>query len=200
MIAWAAFVLWQFHVLRRADVKALFLRKRRSPPGSAFKPAEWQFSLSTLLLVMLVCTLVFWRLSDSDLVYDRRMTGRSFNTEREVFVVWYTYRNHKFLPRPPVLDLVLFQVWQGNDPELPSDVHDHAATMSFLNERVVTKPDGTEIRVPRRVPIVELIDGEYRERWERVTYTQLEAFLNSPSDAYTFDELLKFIEQNPKID
>ena len=58
----------------------------------------------------------------------------------------------------------------------------------------VTRPDGSILKLPANVKLVEIIDGQYKESSERVSLQDFEAFLESKPDVYTIDNLLRFAD------
>jgi len=198
MVALLAFSVWQYRVLTRSDIEALFLQKELPAADGSDSPgtSRFQYSLGTLMLVTVVAALVCWRLCSEDVLYDDVYGGtRIMAAGESCWSVEYGGRTHRFFRRSPILDFVVFAGSRKGGPLTlahPRPVR----KFGWISE----KPDRTIITFPGKVQLVEIIDGEYRESDQRVSSSQLEAFLNSSPDSYTIDTLLQFVREHQEIE
>ncbi len=58
----------------------------------------------------------------------------------------------------------------------------------------VRRPDGSEVAVPGKVQLFELIDGQYSEGTQRVSLEEFTAFTKSKPDEYSIAALVHFAE------
>jgi hypothetical protein len=88
---------------------------------------------------------------------------------------------------------VVFEGARSTDGGLTSRVT--ISGRSPCNEARLDHPDGSVRRLPGKAPLMEVVDGVYRESERTVTLAELQAFLNSSPAAYTIDELLRFVDE-----
>lgn len=201
LVALLVFSVWQYRILTRSDIVALFLRKelRAADGRRPFQRSRFQYSLGTLMLVTLVTALVCWRLSGVDVLYDERYSDFTTTRGDSSWNVQYGARIHRFFRQPPILDFVVFTgCVKGGSLAIPRS----RPAVGFVRPgvKILERPDGTRITFPGKVQLVEIIDGKYRESDQRVSYRQFFAFLNSVPDRYTIDALLQFVREHPEIE
>lgn len=81
---------------------------------------------------------------------------------------------------------------------LPARGGIHGLVTQGTDKAILTKPDGTSVRLPSDVQLYECIDGVFRESDKKVTKDQMKAFIASEPEIYSIDALLKFAKQSQR--
>jgi hypothetical protein len=188
-----AYLVWQQRVLSRPDVRDLFRRVANARPA---QPARrFQFSLGTLLMLVVLAAVVLPQATDRDVLYERHV-GWTVHTSRSAGRLWAvhsSYRSHRFLSVPDELSHVVFF---SDKQQRSCQVTNRHSTRGDA-EAILEMPDGTTIALDGDCQLIECIDGQYRESRERVTKAQFDAFLASKPAAYTIDALLEHAKKRP---
>ena len=196
LIAGFAIALWSYRALTRPDVCTSFSAsaQQAARPGtgdSDRRRGRFQYSLASLLAAVVVCAFVFGRISSEDVRYKRQtVTMRRVSADGTSWNIQYAYLSDRFLNRPDVLGYVVFS---DDEPYKRNPVG-----ADSQGARIITRPDGTTLKLVGSGLLVEQIDGDYRQTSHRVERQQFEDFLASEPERYTIDALLRFIRTRPK--
>ena len=190
----SAYLVWQQRVLSRPDVRDLF---RRAADARSAQPARrFQFSLGTLLMLVVLVALILPQVTDVDVLYERRGQGtahRSDSAGRQ-WTIHFGYRSHRFLSKPDEVDYVVFL---SDKEQIGCGVTSWSSSAGRTGT-ILEMPDGRRIALDGDHQLIEYIDGRYRESRERVSKRQFEAFLASEPAAYTIDALVEYAKTHPE--
>lgn len=202
LVALLVFSVWQYRILTRSDIVALFLQIELSTAGGAgsSRTSRFQYSLGTLMLITVVVALTCWRLSRDDVLYDGRYSLEFTSRLEGVWNVEFGGRTHRFLREHRILDYVVFTGSREDGAMKVTHPEPVAGFRGRTRVWTLERLDGTSLMFPGKVQLVEIVDGRYRESDQRISFRQLEAFLKSGPDSYTIDTLLQFVQEHPEIE
>ncbi len=194
-----AICLWAFRVLLNERTHLLFVGNNRRREAvrkgaipSVSRQTPWQFSLGTLLMLMVIASLIFGRfMADESLVYEQARYGVTAATsQRRRCMTCGFLRNRLFAGR----DKLAYAVFMSDEDGDPSknyaicwEPNSRHATLRF--------PDGSCQLLDGRIQLHEIIDGEYRCSGRKVTWGEFEAYMNETPCEYSIDSLLRFVDQ-----
>ncbi|HLA85243.1 MAG TPA: hypothetical protein VJL29_10645 [Thermoguttaceae bacterium] len=179
----AAIAFWAFRTTRSPTT-----RQWCSEP---YVPTRrpFQFTLSTMLLAMVVCSFVFAKIStDEDLIYlPRQQASCSRLHTGGKTCLTYSHRSYRFSNKPARLEYAVFS------SNTKGTAGKNGMGMSTSGQYWIIVDD-MRIDMPNACQLHEIIDGRHATSDRRVTLEELEAYLASNPPRYTLQSLLDFAD------
>lgn len=97
--------------------------------------------------------------------------------------------------RDGILVFVTLSSRRGDRTTFASPLISYQTTSDEGAYCLVSKPDGTRVRLPDGFQLHELTDGMYKERNADISLSEFEQFMQSEPSEYTIKALLRFVEQ-----
>lgn len=162
----------------------------RSHPGRGQSQNPWRFSLTTMLVLMLLAAVFFARFGAMDMSFHpRSLVSQAIRSPESHVLVHYGIREHRRDLRRSKVDFVVLEV-QLASGDLHSAVTGRMSSDNQNDSATLTTPDGKVIQLPNDQQLFEIRNGVFRASAGKIGKTQLDAFLkNTPADP-TIDDLL----------
>ena len=188
------FSVWQLYVLERPGIvrrfKAAQLERRtthagRMPTGPG---RRWQFSLGSLLLLMLTAAFILARLTAEDVVYEVRHLTSTWSSGRVIHSVEYAVRSNRFSDQP---DQLLYALLSSDNDRWTKHIFEVVGGTS--NDAWINSPDGRRIALPADKQLYEIRQGGLSTRDDRITIDEFDDYLALRPTEWNLDSLLAHV-------